>query len=1124
MKIKSVYRTALVALIGLPTLPHVHAADGTWTADADGNWSDTANWAGGIVGDGADSTATLDGITANRTVTLDSDRTIGNIIAADTSHNFTISGANTLTLDTTAGTPTIDVANGRILRIDSVMAGNDGISKTGGGFLEPYAANTFTGGVELQAGTLRITNNDAIEGSYLGDSSNTLTFTGDADFNNRNGQVTLPQGIFINPGVTGKVSGAFGERTQVDGVLAGSGTLLVQGNSAGYDAEFRNTANTFTGPIEVQSGDSVTAGFASLPDSPGPTTIGLDSQGGNGAKFEYMNLAIAPLVLDNRQFELIVNGNANTNLGRQPGIVNNAPGANTITVNTDLLITGTGSKKFFLSGGNTGDNTFAGAIPDAIDAGILTVYKDGGGKWILAGANSYEGDTIIRNGTLEIAGGGTYVGNISNQDSTPNPLTFSGSADTTVNGVVSGNIDLIKDGAGVLSLTNANTYTGDTTVAGGTLSLGDGTNSSNLDDFATLSVDTGAVLDLNYVGSDSVIVLNLGGSPAAAGTWGASGSGATNIDDTFFTGTGVINNLGGDTTTLGVAFWDGGDVDNTANGDISSDGGSGTWDDTILNWDFGTVPHGAWPNTTSTTAIFGGSTGTVTLDADMNIGTMTIEVPNGGGSGYNIGDAAEDNTLTFGGDATINVTATGNGSRNDHRIRAGIAGSPTLNVAGRNNNSAFFALEPTASTTMTLGTLNMFNTLASNKQLRLGGSSTGNVVDKITWTVTGNQLQVRKQSPVSGATATDWTVNQDISLDDGRIFVDEGTLIFSGTDNFCSHSIQVEDGGRIVLQGNWRINDEREDFRVLSGGIVAPGASVGTVTFNWNNVGNSTGQVDLRGGSTYEWEVGAASTDTIAVTKVGSESSELVVGDGVTPVTIGVVDAGGSPSAGDKLTVFTCESGVVYPDVTTLTNNTTIDLTGTTWTGTPSWGIDVDGGTGDATIYITGISSGGMVDPFDTWASDNLLDGSPGKENGKGDDPDQGGKTNLYEFGFNGDPLDPANEGLLFGFLGDSDVDGDTDDELLFTIAVRTGTVFSNVGNLAVSAPVDGIIYTVRGDVDLDPLDGDTLVNVATTAVVPAGAPDLSGNPDYEYVTLSLDGSVGTLSPGFMRAEVAEAP
>jgi len=394
---------AAVVAVVMWTSSEIHAADGEWNVDADGNWSDTGNWLDGIVADGADSTATFDGISATRTVTADTARTIGHIRFDDGSDNLRITGTNALTLDTTSGTPTIHVDNhDQELTITCVVDGNDGIAKVGAGILRLSGTNIFTGGVELNDGSIYMTNDDN-ESSLLGSAANTLTFTGNALLRTvYDGTYTLPQNVTISNGVTGTIAGAFGERMQINGVLAGLGMLYVLGYSAGFDAEFLSTSNTFTGPIEVRSGDSITLGMRSLADS--TNSIALDSAGNNGAKFEYMSGATAPLVLNSRQFELIVNGSAGGNLDRQPGILNNAGTTNTITINTDLLITGTGAKRLILGGGNTGDNTFAGDIPDAIGADALHLYKQNGGRWILSGSNSYTGTTTVSGGTLVLNG------------------------------------------------------------------------------------------------------------------------------------------------------------------------------------------------------------------------------------------------------------------------------------------------------------------------------------------------------------------------------------------------------------------------------------------------------------------------------------------------------------------------------------------------------------------------------------------------------------------------------------------------------------------------------------------------------------------------------------------------
>ena len=60
-------------------------ADGTWTSTAAGNWSTASNWSGGIVANGPAFTANFNTIdpAADLTVTLDGNRSIGNLIFGD---------------------------------------------------------------------------------------------------------------------------------------------------------------------------------------------------------------------------------------------------------------------------------------------------------------------------------------------------------------------------------------------------------------------------------------------------------------------------------------------------------------------------------------------------------------------------------------------------------------------------------------------------------------------------------------------------------------------------------------------------------------------------------------------------------------------------------------------------------------------------------------------------------------------------------------------------------------------------------------------------------------------------------------------------------------------------------
>jgi len=83
---------------------------------------------------------------------------------------------------------------------------------------------------------------------------------------------------------------------------------------------------------------------------------------------------------------------------------------------------------------------------------------------------------------------------------------------------------LTKKGAGTLTLTGANTYSGDTIVNEGTLSLA----AAYLADMADVKLAaTGAVLNLNTGATDTIHAFVIGGVAQAIGEWGALGSGAT---------------------------------------------------------------------------------------------------------------------------------------------------------------------------------------------------------------------------------------------------------------------------------------------------------------------------------------------------------------------------------------------------------------------------------------------------------------------------------------------------------------------------------------------------------------------------------------------------------------------
>jgi len=155
-------------------------------------------------------------------------------------------------LDRTAGVPTIDVTQtGRTLTISSQISGNDGLQKNGAGALILGGNNTFTGGINLSAGTIQY--DSASNANIWGDAANVITFTGNSTLYNSNNAYTLARSVAVNNGVTATLRGAFGESTNITGAVTGLGDVNISGDSNGWAVTMSNTANTLSGTIWVAS-------------------------------------------------------------------------------------------------------------------------------------------------------------------------------------------------------------------------------------------------------------------------------------------------------------------------------------------------------------------------------------------------------------------------------------------------------------------------------------------------------------------------------------------------------------------------------------------------------------------------------------------------------------------------------------------------------------------------------------------------------------------------------------------------------------------------------------------------------------------------------------------------------
>ncbi|EGB5446525.1 autotransporter outer membrane beta-barrel domain-containing protein, partial [Salmonella enterica] len=178
-----------------------------------------------------------------------------------------------------------------------------------------------------------------------------------------------------------------------------------------------------------------------------------------------------------------------------------------------------------------------------------------------SGANSYTGGTTISGGTLVVSN----VEALGSGDVTDN-ATLELNTGGTFDNVISGSGQVVKSGDEMLTLSGANSYTGGTTISGGTLvaSNVEALGSGDVTDNATLELNTGGDFDNAISGSGQVVK---SGDDALTLSGNNSYTGGTLISD----GTLVASNVealgSGDVTNDAVLELNtGGDFDNAISG------------------------------------------------------------------------------------------------------------------------------------------------------------------------------------------------------------------------------------------------------------------------------------------------------------------------------------------------------------------------------------------------------------------------------------------------------------------------------------------------------------------------------------------------------------------------------
>lgn len=454
-----------------------------WSLNGDGITGPHIAWDNALFDDavlgGTRGTVTLTAPITLRHLTFE---TLGYVLQGDT---LTLGGL----------TPTI-TSNVSSAVINSVIAGNAGLTKNGSGSLTLNGLSTYTGQTIFNptASTSALSFNSignvgggpsalgaptsAATGTLLINSPNSstnpaLTYTGSGHSSDRDWTLTGPQG------------GAFRLRNQGSGPLTLSGAIRI------------NATGTNTILFEANRSDLALLGVIS---SATPHSVGFTGDAGRTIILGGSNTYTGTTSISGARTQASV-------LGNQLSISSLGTGAGStavINVNSNGILEYTGV-------GNTTNR------PWIWNAGSL--INNGSGALTLTG-------------NVALNGLGTLGG------------TFSG-ASNTVSGVIAGSGALAVNTAGTWTLSGTNGYTGTTTINGGTLRAGAaaGGQAFGLNSAMTLANGAGATLDLN--GFDQTVGSLAGGGSLGGAVLLGSGTLNTGNNNTSTTYAGTLTGSGG---------------------------------------------------------------------------------------------------------------------------------------------------------------------------------------------------------------------------------------------------------------------------------------------------------------------------------------------------------------------------------------------------------------------------------------------------------------------------------------------------------------------------------------------------------------------------------------------------
>ena len=332
---------------------------------------------------------------------------------------------------------------------------------------------------------------------------------------------------------------------------AGAGSSIRVGN-------FGATGNlVYTGGAQSTNRQVVVGNGANTTNTGGAS---IKNNGGGALTFTNPAFNLATSTSSARTLNL--DGTYTATANEIQGVIADNTGAGAV-----ITVSKTGDGTWILSGANT----FTGQLQAS--SGILSIVSlaDSGvasaagagismrvGSFGASGTISYTGGTQSTNRQVQIGNGATQTGGGAIQNNGTGALTFTNAAfniaNTTtgertlaldgtytgatnvIQGIIADNtgaiVGITKSGAGTWAISGVNTYTGDTTVTGGSLAV----NGTSIIDSGKLVIDGGTV---DLTGAETVGTLFFGAVQQPAGTYSQSG-GVGITASANFTGAGTL--------------------------------------------------------------------------------------------------------------------------------------------------------------------------------------------------------------------------------------------------------------------------------------------------------------------------------------------------------------------------------------------------------------------------------------------------------------------------------------------------------------------------------------------------------------------------------------------------------